>query len=398
MRFKKIKQRSDHSLLLQVQLDKKDTFNYVMAKHLSENRLDGLLSFTFDEDSATPDLFYRITGLAPLKTLLSTKLSLAQFRSLLNQIAMLLDALTLNDMPEKNVLFEPENIYTRLEDFSLQFIYLPLDSQPVKERAVLDLLTYLAHGASFVIEEDKRSADDFMDFIKRQSVFSLVDLKTYLGINDPLTRTTGPMGTPATAAPVDNNAVQPTLRPRRRTGRDFVSELTGVQTKGQRLESQSLAQNVLSAISDELVTGPVVPGNDPPRAQGAVSGTTSPERLVIQNVQQVDSGRGPAVWAAPVQGQKRFVLIRKSDGMTWALNPPVVSIGRSMSAQLQVSDSTMVSRIHAILYIENGLVSLEDNGSSNGTLVNGYRLTPRQRVRVGSGDSITLGNQVFQLL
>lgn len=47
-----------------------------------------------------------------------------------------------------------------------------------------------------------------------------------------------------------------------------------------------------------------------------------------------------------------------------------------------------VSRQHAMLTLHEGLLYLEDNMSTNGTRINGFQVTPRQKYRLRDGDEI----------
>jgi len=96
--------------------------------------------------------------------------------------------------------------------------------------------------------------------------------------------------------------------------------------------------------------------------------------------------------------QKRHILTRERDGAKWILNSPMISLGRSKTAQLRVSESITVSRQHAVLYVSENLIELKDLGSSNGTFVNGLKLSPHKKARVVSQDTITLGDQAFVLM
>ncbi len=64
-------------------------------------------------------------------------------------------------------------------------------------------------------------------------------------------------------------------------------------------------------------------------------------------------------------------------------------IGRAPDATVQI-DSPSVSRLHARIHIENGVATLEDLGSKNGTLLNGARidtasaLSDGNEIRVGT--------------
>jgi Domain of unknown function (DUF1707)/Inner membrane component of T3SS, cytoplasmic domain len=71
------------------------------------------------------------------------------------------------------------------------------------------------------------------------------------------------------------------------------------------------------------------------------------------------------------------------------------SIGRAPTCDFTVSDIS-VSRWHARLHKEDATWLLQDLGSTNGTRVNGWRVTAAVPVR--PGDQLAFGNAVFVLL
>jgi len=83
--------------------------------------------------------------------------------------------------------------------------------------------------------------------------------------------------------------------------------------------------------------------------------------------------------------------IGPTPGMTYQLTEPNITIGRDLNAEI-VINIPEVSRRHARLRLEAGVYMLEDLGSTNGTFVNGQRLTSPQRLR--NGDTIMLGEAV----
>jgi len=68
---------------------------------------------------------------------------------------------------------------------------------------------------------------------------------------------------------------------------------------------------------------------------------------------------------------------------------PVVSVGRASTNDLTIIDDSL-SRQHARLTLVDGVASVEDLGSMNGTQVNGHRITGRQTLK--PGDVIRFGN------
>lgn len=91
----------------------------------------------------------------------------------------------------------------------------------------------------------------------------------------------------------------------------------------------------------------------------------------------VAAGRGPAL------------VVKKGPdaGERFALNGPVVSIGRDPGSDIFLNDIT-VSRRHARIEVEAKSVTLSDVGSLNGTYVNGQRI---ESVVLAPGDEVQIG-------
>ena len=92
---------------------------------------------------------------------------------------------------------------------------------------------------------------------------------------------------------------------------------------------------------------------------------------------------GYQAWGLPPQ---RLMLPRQADRR--------LSIGRAPSCDFTVPDIS-VSRWHAKLQRQGGLWILTDLESTNGTRLNGWRIT--SSVPVKPGDQVTFGNIAFVL-
>lgn len=80
------------------------------------------------------------------------------------------------------------------------------------------------------------------------------------------------------------------------------------------------------------------------------------------------------------------------DGLTFRLPPGAVkTIGRSTGAQFIV-DAPLVSRLHCQLTATADGLQVKDLGSTNGTFVNGKRITASS---LRDGDRITVGRVEF---
>ena len=78
-------------------------------------------------------------------------------------------------------------------------------------------------------------------------------------------------------------------------------------------------------------------------------------------------------------------------GTVYALDGELISIGRDSSNEITVNDAE-ISRRHSRLSFQGGKYVLEDMGSTNGTFVNGQRLTGPRVLK--SGEVVSLGEQI----
>jgi predicted component of type VI protein secretion system len=69
-------------------------------------------------------------------------------------------------------------------------------------------------------------------------------------------------------------------------------------------------------------------------------------------------------------------------------------IGRDETCQIRPPDS-LVSRVHAAVWIDRGIVQVRDEHASNGTYVNGSRLQPGQTRTLRAGDQLQVGDSLF---
>ena len=80
-------------------------------------------------------------------------------------------------------------------------------------------------------------------------------------------------------------------------------------------------------------------------------------------------------------------------GVTFDLGPEI-TVGRAAGCQIALIDDTYVSQLHARVFERSGQVYVEDLGSTNGTYVNGHRVsapTPMHK-----GDSLQIGSTVLE--
>lgn len=104
----------------------------------------------------------------------------------------------------------------------------------------------------------------------------------------------------------------------------------------------------------------------------------------------MDPGVMPAyTGAAAVEGPRVVAVGGPHAGQVFPLDSEVMTMGREPSMMIPLTSDTTASRRHASVQYVNGAWSVRDEGSSNGTFVNGVRiqeqpLFPGDIIRVGS--------------
>ncbi len=99
-----------------------------------------------------------------------------------------------------------------------------------------------------------------------------------------------------------------------------------------------------------------------------------------------------------VEGGSTPIIIKpKAEDMILGRRDPTTGATPEVDLTAYAGYRMGVSRRHASLALENEQLSLWDLGSSNGTFINGTRLTPHQPNPVRDGDEVRLGQMVLRL-
>jgi hypothetical protein len=110
-------------------------------------------------------------------------------------------------------------------------------------------------------------------------------------------------------------------------------------------------------------------------------------------------GAVPSRAPAPSRGKRgrvgRLVVIepRARRGMRFGVGGDI-TIGRSPDCTIHITDDAFISNLHARVYAIEGALFVEDLGSTNGSYLNGSRLTTARPL--GKGDRLQVGGTVLE--
>lgn len=124
--------------------------------------------------------------------------------------------------------------------------------------------------------------------------------------------------------------------------------------------------------------------------------------MIAAPVEQYDATQ-PAIVPAPPTRAKRprrgtvgkLVVIqpRERKGASFTITGEI-SIGRAPSCSISIPDDSFVSTMHARLFQSDGASWVEDLRSTNGTYLNGARVTGTQAIT--KGDRLQIGSTVWE--
>ena len=396
MKLKAYKDKNGRELL-KVSLSRKDSFDYATASHLTASSHPYLLPFAFSNSETTPNLYFDLSDCMSLKTFLGGKMSEQQFESIILQLVLALDAINRGNLSEKNMLLEPEYVYVKAAGTQLQLVYLPLLGREANDKAVLDLLRMYAENSHFTTAEAGEKARQFLDFLRQQSVFSVVAMQAYLnqGGTGNLGQMPGATQTASTSVSaqtaIRTQGGQKRARPEVTAKRDFVSTSSGKLSKTQISKQRSVAENIIAAVGEnqEAIAHEEVVIEAFAHEEVVIADTGT---SILTNWQLPQSPKATASEAA-----KRYWLVRLQDNRKWELSEGSTTLGRSKACDIQVSDSTMVSRQHAVLTRQGDSFTVCDEGSSNGTSINGQPLLPNHPTSLTQSSTLSLGDISFTI-
>jgi pSer/pThr/pTyr-binding forkhead associated (FHA) protein len=109
---------------------------------------------------------------------------------------------------------------------------------------------------------------------------------------------------------------------------------------------------------------------------------------------QPGGGRGASKKTAALATRLTMKAPPEHKGKTFDLGREL-TIGRAGGCHVSLPDDTFVSQLHARLFQQDGQPYVEDLGSTNGTYLNGRRLSAPSPMR--RGDQLQVGSSVMEV-
>lgn len=344
MKIKLLSDRKKKTETLTVKTTKGEKLEYAHAELLFQGGIDSFLPFSYEAKKDEALFTYDVADKVKLTTYLGAKLSLDQFYSLIKNVIEAVEACSDRGLNYTNMLFDFENVYLDTEAAKILFAYVPASGLSGERAHIIDLLQFLAAEASFICEEDIDYAHDLLDFLQRQTVFSLIDLKDFLNKKALKKREDDDSG------PLENTPQKGATKTY-----DFLKEQAGSVSAEEINQNRNFAEQVSFGVSD-------VPLPDAP--------------------------------ADPVP----FSVLRCSSSEKYTLSPGgKITIGRSSRCDIPVKGNTNISRKHACFHTQKEACFISDLGSTNKTFVDGRELAANTPTELKRGTKFKLADEEFIL-
>ena len=290
---------------------------------------------------------YDISPYSTLEFYLTCILSREQFAEILLQCIDIFQRMQQIYLNYMNLVFELDKIYIQLSDRTVHFIYLPLMSSK-RKASQPDFFRSMVVKAVRSTYEQSSFLDACLSWLNRPASFGLAEFERFIRDNTGVVSTNHPNVAPAVSVEPEPQQPKRFVRPMPINGWDPGS-ISPVQGNTSRL--------------DDTIGGTVILGSEPP---------------------------APTV---------RFYILRVQTKEKIELTqfPFLVGTERGCVAYC-VTGNAAVSRRHAEFSIRDGECFVTDQKSTNKTYVNDCALSPLAPRLLKGGDSIRLGNELFQFI
>lgn len=199
--------------------------------------------------------------------------------------------------------------------------------------------------------------------------------------DDPCVQGAGEQTSPVSQTPITTQVPKPKREGDISVGnRGEIPETEVIAGEDQRIDASSGAQTLLTVSLEQAPVFARTPATDEPEPAPAADRTDS------------DPEGEPVRKRAP---RRRYFLTRLSTKERFEVRGRRFVVGKSKYSSYQVRNTTTVSRSHALFFCSDEGCSVEDDGSRNGTYLNGERIYQGKRYALEDDDRIRMSDETF---
>ena len=350
-------------------LSKDEQINAREVEILNSKIIRGIMKPTVEGEKK---LSYLSPGGIKLEAYLKKGITKNDFFLVIAQILEAVKSIGRNSFNINNLILNMKYVFVNEMTHELHFVYQPIYSSAISS----DLAPFLydvAYSVTLALNEDYKCVNNFIAYLKGLQAVSVINIEKYL---------------------LD---VYPQIYKQVKRQKYGQSEYLGSFKNGKDIyydmdkrrkpapdydDPTSLLEGDLDDPTSLLNEGDL---DDPTSLLDEDEATS----LLIDDEPTSLLSEGPQITYP--------YLIRKNSFDRMDINKPVFRIGKERSyVDYFVANNNAISRIHADIITKNNSFFVKHENSTNGTYVNGNRLTPNEEVQVFDGDIITFSNEEFE--
>ena len=281
----------------------------------------------------------------------------------------------------QNIVLDPDLITVNTDNLDIFLFYLPLWYNESCNDGVVNCLRKISTFAQYKSQSDYKAVDGFMNFVCRESGFTISEAKEYIRREVPSLFPAQP------AKPAHSQFSRPASSTAKPEHTQFSRPAAHIPEPSQSINMAQTIINDINKGSQEFkhTAAPEVP------EPKIIPSLDSDKRNVLPELV-----RSEHIKPAPQNYPK---LTRRATGVTVNIDKPVFRIGKERDkVDFCITENRTVSRVHATIYTRSGSCYIEDNNSTNRTYINGTTVPANMEIKIKSGDVLKLSNEEFDFI
>lgn len=366
-------------------LSKDEQINAREVEILNSKIIRGIMKPTVEGEKK---LSYLSPGGIKLEAYLKKGITKNDFFLVIAQILEAVKSIGRNSFNINNLILNMKYVFVNEMTHELHFVYQPIYSSAISS----DLAPFLydvAYSVTLALNEDYKCVNNFIAYLKGLQAVSVINIEKYL---------------------LD---VYPQIYKQVKRQKYGQSEYLGSFKNGKDIYYDTDKRRKPTPLADYDSASLFSEKNDKDEATSLLmedvkdtptslldDDNNEPTSLLVEDEDEATSllidDEATSLLSEGAQISYPY-LIRKNSFDRMDINKPVFRIGKERSyVDYFVANNNAISRIHADIITKNNSFFVKDENSTNGTYVNGNRLSPNEEVQVFDGDIITFANEEFE--